>query len=126
MYASLLSAQDFARLSEALDLPTLVTQLKQTAYGPYLEALKEKDLTPQKVDLAIKGRLADSYYSVIHMAPVHARSLLKQLYQYYGVGGHGALLICAWVGVEGPDVGSQTRRGRPQACATALGLRIHC
>jgi V/A-type H+-transporting ATPase subunit C len=92
MYASLLSAQDFARLSEALDLPTLVTQLKQTAYGPYLEALKEKDLTPQKVDLAIKGRLADSYYSVIHMAPVHARSLLKQLYQYYEVQNLKAIL----------------------------------
>lgn len=92
MYASLLSAEDFARLSEAPDLPTLVTQLKQTAYGPYLEALKEKDLTPQKVDLAIKGRLADSYYSVIHMAPVHARSLLKQLYQYFEVQNLKAIL----------------------------------
>jgi V/A-type H+-transporting ATPase subunit C len=92
MYASLLSAQDFARLSEAPDLPTLVTQLKQTAYAPYLDALKEKDLTPQKVDLAIKGRLADSYYSVIHMAPVHARSLLKQLYQYFEVQNLKAIL----------------------------------
>lgn len=92
MYASLLSAEDFARLSEAPDLPTLVTQLKQTAYGPYLDALKEKDLTPQKVDLAIKGRLADSYYSVIHMAPVHARSLLKQLYQYFEVQNLKAIL----------------------------------
>ena len=59
MYSSLLSPQDFARLSDTPDLPTLITQLKQTAYGPYLESLKEKDLTPQKVDLAIKGRLAD-------------------------------------------------------------------
>jgi V/A-type H+-transporting ATPase subunit C len=85
MYSSLLSPQDFARLSDAPDFPTLITQLKQTAYGPYLENLKDKDLTPQKVDLAIKGRLADSYYSVIHMAPEHARSLLKQLYRYFEV-----------------------------------------
>ena len=85
MYSSLLSPQDFARLSESPDFPTLITQLKQTAYAPYLENLKEKDLTPQKVDLAIKGRLADSYYSVIHMAPEHARSLLKQLYRYFEV-----------------------------------------
>jgi len=92
MYASLLSAQDFARLSEVPDLPALVTQLKQTAYAPYVEALKEKDLTPQKVDLAIKGRLADSYYSVIQMAPVHARSLLKQLYQYFEVQNLKAIL----------------------------------
>ncbi|RPJ22319.1 MAG: hypothetical protein EHM33_23810 [Chloroflexi bacterium] len=85
MYSSLLSPQDFARLSDAPDFPTLITQLKQTAYGPYLENLKDRDLTPQKVDSAIKGRLADSYYSVIHMAPEHARSLLKQLYRYFEV-----------------------------------------
>lgn len=82
MYSYLLSPQDFARLSDAPDLLTLISQLKQTAYGPYLEALKEKDITPQKVDLAIKGRLADSYSSVIQMAPEHARPLLKQLYRY--------------------------------------------
>ncbi|MGE5461780.1 MAG: V-type ATPase subunit, partial [Syntrophothermus sp.] len=85
MYSSMLSPQDFARLSDSPDLPTLVTQLKQTAYGPYLETLKEKDLTPQKVDLAIKGRLADSYRSVIQMAPEHARPILKQLYRYFEV-----------------------------------------
>ncbi len=85
MYSYLLSPQDFARLSDAPDFPTLITQLKQTAYGPYLENLKEKDMTPQKVDLAIKGRLAASYYSVIHMAPEHARFLLKQLYRYFEV-----------------------------------------
>jgi V/A-type H+-transporting ATPase subunit C len=85
MYSSLLSPQDFARLSDAPDFTTLITQLKQTAYGPYLENLKDKDLTPQKVDLAIKGRLADSYHSVIQMAPEHARALLKQLYRYFEV-----------------------------------------
>jgi len=92
MYSSLLSPQDFARLSDALDLPTLVTQLKQTAYGPYLENLKEKDLTSQMVDLAIKGRLADSYHSVIQMAPEHARPLLKQLYRYFEVQNLKAIL----------------------------------
>jgi V/A-type H+-transporting ATPase subunit C len=85
MHSSLLSAQDFARLTDSPDLPSLVTQLKQTAYGPYLESLKDKDLTSQKLDLAIKGRLAASYHSVIHMAPEHARPLLKQLYRYFEV-----------------------------------------
>ena len=83
MSSSLLRPQDFARLSDSTDLPTLVSQLKQTVYGPYLENLKEKDLTPQKLDLAIKGRLADSYRSVTQMAPEHARPLLKQLYRYF-------------------------------------------
>ena len=85
MYSNLLSPQDFARLSDSPDLPTLVSQLKTTAYGPYLESLKEKDLTSQKVDLQIKGRLADSYASVIQMAPQHAKPILKQLYRYFEV-----------------------------------------
>jgi V/A-type H+-transporting ATPase subunit C len=85
MYSSLLSPQDFARLADSPDFPTLITQLKQTAYGPYLENLKDKDLTPQKLDLAIKGRLAAAYHSVIQMAPEHARPLLKQLYRYFEV-----------------------------------------
>ena len=92
MYSSQLSPQDFARLSDAADLPSLVTQLKQTAYGPYLENLKEKDLTPQKLDLAIKGRLADAYRSVIQMAPEHARPILKQLYRYFEIQNLKAIL----------------------------------
>ena len=92
MYSSLLSPQDFARLGDATDLPTLVSQLKQTAYGRYLEDLKEKDFTSQKVDIAIKGRLGDAYRSVTQMAPEHARPLLKQLYRYFEVQNLKAIL----------------------------------
>jgi len=92
MYSRLLSAQDLAKLSDAPDFPTLIGQLKQTAYGPYLESLKDKDLTPRKVDLQIKGRLADSYYSVIHIAPGQTRSLLKQMYRNFEVGNLKAIL----------------------------------
>src|SRR5512143_216061 len=92
MYSSLLSAQDFARLSDSPDLPSLITALKQTAYGPYLENLKDKDLTPQKVDVAIKGRLADLYRSIVQMAPEHARPLLKQLYRYFEIQNLKAIL----------------------------------
>jgi V/A-type H+-transporting ATPase subunit C len=92
MYSSLLSPQDFARLSDSPDFPTLIAQLKNTAYGPYLESLKERDLTPQKVEYQIKGRLADSYSSVIQMAPQHAKSLIKQLYRYFEVENLKAIL----------------------------------
>jgi V/A-type H+-transporting ATPase subunit C len=92
MYSSLLSPQDFARLSDSPDFPTLIAQLKTTAYGPYLESLKEKDLTPQKVDSQIKGRLADSYASVIQMAPQHAKRILKQMYRYFEVENIKAIL----------------------------------
>jgi len=85
MYSSLLSPQDMARLSDTPDFSSLIAQLKLTAYGPYLENLKDRELTPGRVDLQIKGRLADFYYSVIHMAPEHARPILKQLYRYFEV-----------------------------------------
>lgn len=92
MYSSLLSPQDFARLSDSPDLPSLITGLKQSAYGPYLENLKEKELTPQKMDLAIKGRLGDSYRSIAQMAPEQARPLLKQLYRYFEIQNLKAIL----------------------------------
>lgn len=92
MYSSLLAPQDFVRLSDSQDLPSLISQLKQTAYAPYLESLKDKDLTPQKLDLAIKGRLGDSYRSITQMAPEHARPLLKQLYRYFEVQNLKAIL----------------------------------
>jgi len=85
MYSSLLSPQEMARLSDSADFLSLIGQLKQTAYAPYLENLKDKELTPRRVNLQIKGRLAAFYYSVIHMAPEHARPILKQLYRYFEV-----------------------------------------
>ena len=79
MYSSSLGPQDMMRLSDAPDFPSLFSQLKNTAYGPYLENLKDKEITPRRVIIQIKHRLADAYYSVIHMAPEHTRPLLTQL-----------------------------------------------
>ena len=69
MYSTLLDANTFAELSEASDLVSLVGLLKRTAYGPYLESLKEKEFTSHEIALHIKNRLADAYQSVIHTAP---------------------------------------------------------
>ena len=92
MYSDLLGPQDFARLSDAPDLPALISQLKPTAYGPYLEDLKDQEVTPQKVLLHIKGRLAEVFNSVIHMAPLQTRPVLVQLYRYYEVDNLKAIL----------------------------------
>ncbi|MBI5962526.1 MAG: V-type ATPase subunit [Chloroflexi bacterium] len=85
MYSALLSPQELIRLSDTPDFTSLLTQLKPTVYGSYLESLKDKELTPRRVVVQIKGRLADVYYSVIHMAPEHTRPLLTQLYRYFEV-----------------------------------------
>jgi len=101
MYAELLTPQDMARLSEASDFLTLFNSLKSTAYGPYLDSLKDKDINPRRVIIQIKRKLADSFYSVIQMSPVQTRPLVKQLYRYYEIGNLKAVLrsimtVSAW------------------------------
>jgi V/A-type H+-transporting ATPase subunit C len=101
MYADLLTPQDMLRLSEASDFLTLFNSLKSTAYGPYLDSLKDKDINPRRVIIQIKRKLADSFYSVIQMSPVQTRPLVKQLYRYYEIGNLKAVLrsimtVSAW------------------------------
>ena len=85
MYSDLLSPQDLGHLSDAPDVLNLVGQLKHTAYGRYLDDLKDKDFIPRRIILQIKGRLADAYHTVIHMAPEHTRPFLTQFYRYFEV-----------------------------------------
>lgn len=92
MYADLLTPQDMARLSDAPDFLTLFNLLKSTAYGPYLDGLKDKDINPRRVITELKRKLAASYYSVIQMAPVETRPLVKQLYRYFEIGNLKAVL----------------------------------
>ncbi|HUE99981.1 MAG TPA: V-type ATPase subunit [Anaerolineales bacterium] len=92
MYADLLTPQDMVRFNDSPDFPTFFSALKTTAYGPYLEGLKDKDITPRRVISQVKRKLADSYYSVIQMAPENTRPLVKQLYRYYEIGNLKAVL----------------------------------
>jgi V/A-type H+-transporting ATPase subunit C len=92
MYAELLTPQDMIRLNESPDFISLFNALKSTAYGPYLEGLKDKDINPRRVIIQVKRKLADAFYSVIQMAPVETRSLVKQLYRSYELGNLKAVL----------------------------------
>jgi V/A-type H+-transporting ATPase subunit C len=85
MYSALLSPQDLIRFSDSPDAASLVSQLKSTAYGSYLENLKDKDFVSRRIVLQIKGKLADAYHSVIYMSPGNTRPLLTQLYRYFEV-----------------------------------------
>jgi len=92
MYSTLLSAQETAQLVESPDLNALLTLLKHTAYAPYLEKVKDKDLTARRAAFQIRGRLADTFTSIIHAAPEHTRSLLTQFYRYFEVANLKAVL----------------------------------
>jgi len=90
--ADLLTAQEMVRLSESPDFLSLFNSLKNTAYGPYLETLKDKDINSRRVIIQIKKKLSDAYYSVIQMSPVQTRPLVQQLYRYYEIGNLKAVL----------------------------------
>ncbi len=101
MYAGLLTSQDVLRLSESSNFSSLFGLLKNTAYGPYLDGLKDKDIAPRRVILQIKRKLADSYSSVIQMTPVETRPLVKQLYRYFELDNlkadlRGLVTVSAW------------------------------
>lgn len=92
MYADLLTPQDLLRLREAPDFLSLFGLLKSTAYGPYLEVLKDKDISPRRAISQTKRKLADSYYSVTQMSPENTRPLVRQLCRFYEVGNLKAVL----------------------------------
>ncbi|MEK6754322.1 MAG: V-type ATPase subunit [Chloroflexota bacterium] len=92
MYSDLLAPQEMTRLGDSPDLPALVSALKSTPYGKYLSGLKDNELTPRRVILQIRNRLADSYSSVVQQAPEQTRPLVKQLFRYFEVGNLKAVL----------------------------------
>jgi V/A-type H+-transporting ATPase subunit C len=106
MYSYLLGAPDLAALSEAADLPSLVSMLKRTAYGPHLDAIKEKELTPRSVVLALKKRLAESSQSIIRTSPLQAHGILAQLNRYFEVSNLKAVLRGIAVGAAREGEGS--------------------
>ncbi len=92
MYADLLTPQDMARLSDSPDFSALISALKSTPYGRHLSGLKDNELTPRRVILQIRHRLADSYSSVVQQSPEEVRPLVRQLFRYFEVGNLKAVL----------------------------------
>jgi V/A-type H+-transporting ATPase subunit C len=92
MYSTLLTRQDYVSLNEANDLDTLLGLLKHTAYGPYLERAKDKELTARKAAFLIRSRLSETYHSIINSSPEYTRALLTQMYRYHEVNNLKAVL----------------------------------
>jgi V/A-type H+/Na+-transporting ATPase subunit C len=92
MYSTLMAVQDWSGLCESSDLAALTVALKRTAYGPYLEKVNDKDLTPRRIVYQVRNRLADVYVSIIHMAPEQSRDVLLQMLRYFEVDNLKAVL----------------------------------
>jgi V/A-type H+-transporting ATPase subunit C len=92
MFSTLLTKQDFVNLSETANLEGLLGQLKNTAYGPYFDRVKEKELTARRAAFQIRERLAETFHSIIHSSPGYTRPLLTQLYRNYEINNLKAVL----------------------------------
>jgi len=92
MYSTLLTSQAYSDLSETIDAEALLAALKRTDYGPYLDKVKDRSLTPRRAVFQMKQRLADAYGSVIHSCPQGARPMLAQLYRHFEVDNLKAVL----------------------------------
>ncbi|MDD5370794.1 MAG: V-type ATPase subunit [Anaerolineaceae bacterium] len=91
-YAALLSTQELLGIFEAADFHALLRLLKHTTYGPYLERVDEKDLTPRRAIYQIKGQMADAYASIIRSSPPQTHKLLRHLYRHFEVDNLKAVL----------------------------------
>jgi V/A-type H+-transporting ATPase subunit C len=92
MYSTLLSKQDFSNLLEASDLDNLISQLKHTAYSPYLDRAKDKQLTARRAAFHMRERWTETYHSIASGIPEYARSVFSQLIRYYEVNNLKAIL----------------------------------
>ncbi len=92
MYSGLLTAHDWVRLCETVDLGSLVEALKSTVYNPYVANLEDRNLTPRRAVYNTKRHLADVYTQVIRAVPAEVRALVTQLYRRYEVDNLKAVL----------------------------------
>ncbi|HMD89748.1 MAG TPA: V-type ATPase subunit [Anaerolineaceae bacterium] len=81
MYSTLFTPAQLTSLTETADLNGLLAFLKNTAYGPYLDRVKDKELTPRRAVFQLKGRLADENSTIIHNVPETTRPLISQFYR---------------------------------------------
>ncbi len=104
-YSQLLGADELAILGEADDLASLLEALKQTAYGPDLESLRDAGPAKGDVVTALLGHLAATYQEITQVAPGPARRVLLQLYRRHELNNLKAVLrgIATGGGEGGPD-----------------------
>jgi V/A-type H+-transporting ATPase subunit C len=92
MYSTLLDAQTWTELCDVSSFDMLIEAIEHTLYGPYLDSVDSKQLTPRRTIFQIKQRVADTYITVIRMVPANSRALFTQLYRHFEIDNLKAVL----------------------------------
>jgi V/A-type H+-transporting ATPase subunit C len=119
LYSDLIAQDRWVQLCAAPDFPSLIQILKATAYGPYLDAVLEEELTTRRAVYQIKKHLAEAFATILRLAPTHARALVQQLYRQFEVDNLKALLRGVVTGATWDEVRYLLF---PLAAATALPM----
>lgn len=92
IYSTLIAPPEWIELINAADYASLVGLLRSTVYGSYLLQVDEKELTPRRAVFQIKKQMADTFTTVLRIAPEPTCPLLVQFYRDFEVDNLKALL----------------------------------
>lgn len=98
LYSTMIPFEMWRALCDAADFNSLVLQLKNTVYAPYLSGLNEQELTSRRIVYEIKKHLVSVYTTVLHLVPEQARPLIQQMYRLYEVDNLKAVLRGVMIG----------------------------
>lgn len=104
MYSTMLTMETWEALCEASNFAALLNVLKETAYGPYLTEVEDKDLSPRRAVYQVKMHLAKAYQTVIRLVPEHVCQVLIQLYRLFEVDNLKAVLRGVVTGASWDEV----------------------
>jgi vacuolar-type H+-ATPase subunit C/Vma6 len=85
MYSKLLAPAEWQTLYSAPDYAGLIDLLRDSPYGPYLQAFDAKALTSRRVVYEIKKHLTDAYLSLLSISPTQLRGVLAEMLRLYEV-----------------------------------------
>lgn len=91
-YAALFSPEEWTELVNAADFPALVAQLRRTVYGPRLMQVDDERLTPREAVFQIESQMADTFATLIRLAPKPTHPILARLYAGFEVADLKAVL----------------------------------
>ncbi len=99
-YSQLLTPQEWSDLINALDYSALIGSLRRTVYGPYLLRLDEEALTPSRAVYQIESQMADTFSTLIRLAPERTCPTLTRLYSNFEVSNLKAVLRGILIGAS--------------------------
>ncbi len=99
-YSQLLSDAEWSELINASDYSALIVLLRRSVYGKYLSQLDESASTPDRVIFQIESQMADTYATLLRLAPERTCPTLTKLYSNFEVNNLKAVLRAILAGSQ--------------------------